>query len=644
MAPAFGRAFDRVLILMFENQYRSYVMENPYFRNLAKRGLMLRNYFGCFHPSQTNYIASTAGEVCNVTDDDPPPALLKQRTLVDLVEASSAGLNWKGYMDGFVPQMQPWTPELKPADNFPYVIKHNPYSSFESIVRNQERWARVQDEAAFWADVLNGTLPNYAWFTPDMWNDGHYLNGTHTDPPERAPALVDQAALWLESFFDRLRFPGPDSHLPEGTLVVVTFDEADFEADWEKGEKYTYDGPNQIYTVLLGDGIEPGVCEVAYNHYSLIRTIEKNFDLGHLGKNDTHANWFRFLWGERFQWFDEGATPLGAAAGLAAASFAGSLYVVETDGDGAMRVRTCHDDDWHSPQPLPFKGSSPVLAADQQNLLLTFTDPGGDRVWSRYTLQDGWSAAASFPAGNTAQVSMVTMDSGRIMAAYRGAGDAIYSVIFSDGAWADPVATGASTAGDLVLTRLGATLLLVYQAPGSEDALAALSYNTADCNVVTYPEGSKWAGPYDDTVKDAWAKTAFPVAHFAHGPNATTPGEAEPLLRPYAGGRPLTAATLDGVIHLIHPGRANTQLLTESFSLSGIMTPKLAISYAASDETTTSNGYGSLAQAGWSHQTAVPGAYARDLAVAATHDGAVYLFHRVGGDDDVHLTIGCYAE
>jgi hypothetical protein len=30
-----GRVFDRVLILMFENQYRSYVLKNPFFRRLA---------------------------------------------------------------------------------------------------------------------------------------------------------------------------------------------------------------------------------------------------------------------------------------------------------------------------------------------------------------------------------------------------------------------------------------------------------------------------------------------------------------------------------------------------------------------------------------------------------------------------------
>jgi hypothetical protein len=65
------RAFDHILIIMFENQYRGYVMENAFMRRLARQGIQLGNYFGVMHPSQTNYIASIAGELCNVTSDNP---------------------------------------------------------------------------------------------------------------------------------------------------------------------------------------------------------------------------------------------------------------------------------------------------------------------------------------------------------------------------------------------------------------------------------------------------------------------------------------------------------------------------------------------------------------------------------------------
>ena len=109
-------------------------------------------------------------------------------------------------------------PTFCPQDAPPYFIKHNPFSSFTSIVRNEARWRQIDNEAALFADLLNGELPEFAWFTPNIWSDGHWVDGTKIDPKPRAPVLVDQSARWLEGFFDRLRFPGPRSHLPPRTL------------------------------------------------------------------------------------------------------------------------------------------------------------------------------------------------------------------------------------------------------------------------------------------------------------------------------------------------------------------------------------------------------------------------------------------
>ena len=52
------RAFDHVLVIMFENMYRGYVLENEYMNQLAQKGIELTNSFGVMHPSQTNYISS----------------------------------------------------------------------------------------------------------------------------------------------------------------------------------------------------------------------------------------------------------------------------------------------------------------------------------------------------------------------------------------------------------------------------------------------------------------------------------------------------------------------------------------------------------------------------------------------------------
>src|ERR1700761_7870475 len=135
-APQSGRAFDHILIIMFENMYRGYVLGNPYMRRLARQGIQLGNFFGVMHPSQTNYIASIAGELCNVTSDNRPP-LLAQRTIVDVLEEAPGRLRWKGYMESYVAEATPWAPTFLPKDAPPYFIKHNPFSAFASIVRSQ---------------------------------------------------------------------------------------------------------------------------------------------------------------------------------------------------------------------------------------------------------------------------------------------------------------------------------------------------------------------------------------------------------------------------------------------------------------------------------------------------------------------------
>lgn len=636
------RAFERVLVIMFENQYRSYVMENDYFKGLAEQGIELANFFGVMHPSQTNYIASTAGALCNVTDDDRPSPL-PQRNIVDLIEASPYGLTWRAYMESYVPAKQPWSVDLVPEDAYPYVIKHNPFSSFENIISNEARWAKVKDDAAFWQDVLNGTLPNYAWFTPNMWSDGHYLNGQEEEDPNvpRAPSLVDQAATWLEGFFGALRFPGPNSHLPDGTLVVVTFDEADFEADWDKDTKYTYDGPNQIYTVLLGDMIQPGVEHEGYNHYSVLRTIEENFRLGSLEKNDQDANWFQFLWQKRFEWSAPCETPICTKGTFDATSFQGSLMLLYTEDNGDLYSVASTDYGWTSPRPLEVRASRVAVASYHDTMMVFYTQNTGPNAGplyvKTYTPLYGWSAPTQL-AAQAQQVSACALADG-IMVVFSLLDGAVVSRRWRNDGWEDAVQTGYCADGALTLNKLGASLLLIYKTEG-QHTMQVATYNTQPFNVVTLTEGP-YSGPWDDTTVDTWSPSVFPVCHFSQRPSPMTPGEPEPVADAYKAGGPLATCVLDGVLHLMHPGIGHPQILTETFSIHGLMTPKLPVSYDPAKNTTTSNGYGTLAQAGWSEQRLMPG-HETQGALCATTVGKQALLLSQAVDGRLYISYGEY--
>jgi hypothetical protein len=603
-APAGGRAFDHVLIIMFENQYRGYVLGNPYMRRLARQGIQLGNCFGVMHPSQTNYIASIAGELCNVTSDQRPP-LRDERTIVDLLEEAPGRLRWKAYMESYVPNATPWSPTFSPRDAPPYYIKHNPFSSFSSIVRSRERWRRIDNDAALFADLLNGDFPEYAWFTPNIWNDGHWTDGTEIDPSPRAPILVDQLARWLEGFFARLNFPGPHSHLPPRTLVVVTFDESDFEAKYEPDLASSYDGPNQIFCVLLGDGIEPGFEEEGYNHYSLLRTIEENFSLGHLGKNDAGANWFQFLWGRRFAWSAPECTPLECEGPVGAAGFAGALFVGCAAADGSVRVRTRSGDPgrWSAEETLAIDGSGGIaLASTFTELVLVARSASGHLQCVKYDLQQGWSAEASPAEGPVASFALASFaHETKIMLAFRDEAGSVSSRVRFGGNWADAASVPAAKSdGAMVLGALGEALYLIVKTP-AERSMNVVSYNSAAFNAVTVAP-NKYGGPQDDTTVNEWSPSAFPVAHFSGRPDAT--GKRQPSACPYETSGPMAVTTLNGVMHLAHPGVTNPLLLTEKFSIAGLMTPGKPVSYKSA-ATDVNNGFGTLAEAGWSKQSPI---------------------------------------
>lgn len=104
-----GRAFDHVVIVMFENEYRGYVHRHPYMRSLAAQGIDMATYFGVMHPSNPNYTASMAGSICNVTRDptyhtlmpgslpvNPPPSWSRPpSSTVCAAKVSTGAATWR---------------------------------------------------------------------------------------------------------------------------------------------------------------------------------------------------------------------------------------------------------------------------------------------------------------------------------------------------------------------------------------------------------------------------------------------------------------------------------------------------------------------------------------------------------------------
>jgi hypothetical protein len=255
----FASNFNKVLIVIFENEDFTNVVKQPYFGSLMKEGAILTNYHAETHPSQGNYIALVAGSMLGVKNDNP--VNLNSRHVGDLLE--EAGKTWKVYAEDYPGNC------FLGATSGSYARKHVPFLSFTNVQKNPKRCANVVGINQFQADLDAQKLPTYSMYIPNLNNDGHNTGVAFGDK-------------WLKANFDKIIH---SSKLPKDLLIIITFDE---------GSKT---GSNQIYTLLLGANVKPGASSnKAYDHYSTLKTIEDSFGLASLKQNDLSAVLIDDIW------------------------------------------------------------------------------------------------------------------------------------------------------------------------------------------------------------------------------------------------------------------------------------------------------------------------------------------------------------
>ena len=254
--------FDHVITIVLENQDYNDVIQDSNFKALAKNGASFTDFRGLFHPSYANYLAMVSGRLIKTAGDGQMD--VDSPTIGDRLNAG--GLDWKNYAEGY--PGQPGRCFL--ADRHDrYVRKHVPFVSFLPVQR--KNCDNVVPATQLMADLKAGTFPKYAFYSPDLDNDGH-------DPVTNPAQGLAKASAWLQRF---LR----DTTFPPGTLTVVTFDES-------KGSN----PENKIYTVFLGDMVKPDTYTTNYNHFNVLRTIEDNFGLAPLAKGDCQARPITEVW------------------------------------------------------------------------------------------------------------------------------------------------------------------------------------------------------------------------------------------------------------------------------------------------------------------------------------------------------------
>lgn len=244
----------RVVLTVLENHEYDEVIgspEAPYLNRLAKRGALATNYFGVTHPSLPNYLALFAGSTFGIAENCTD-CVVKGPNLA--TQLSRAGISWRAYMGG-LPH-----PCFAGAEHGSYAKRHNPFAYFPAIASVPARCRQVVPETRLLADLRRRHLPEFAWLTPDLCDNGHDCPLAEAD--EHLRALAPQIVRQL----------GPHG------LWVITFDEGTSDAGC-CGQP----GGGRVATILVGPGVPRGTeIHRPANHYSLLAGIEDRFGLSRL--------------------------------------------------------------------------------------------------------------------------------------------------------------------------------------------------------------------------------------------------------------------------------------------------------------------------------------------------------------------------
>lgn len=334
-----------VFVIVLENKGYAATFGNPgadpyLARTLPSQGALLTQYYATGHESNDNYISMISGQGPNLLNQlDCPvfanflgtgPTIYHGQALgLGCVYPSSVStigdqlshnhLSWKGYMQdmGNNPAREAAVcghPALNGLDSTQtavagdgYVSRHDPFVYFHSIIDNQAYCAAhvvplgtaagaLPPSAPVGTTGLSTDLatvastPNLSFIVPNVCNDGHDFPCTNQASGSSALANTDAfLRTWVPLITHSPAF------VSDG-LLLVTFDESDGPQTDSSSCCGELPGPDTLLGGLTGLGggrvgavalspyIAGGtVSNTAYNHYSLLASIEDNFAVPRLG-------------------------------------------------------------------------------------------------------------------------------------------------------------------------------------------------------------------------------------------------------------------------------------------------------------------------------------------------------------------------
>ena len=331
------------LIMMENHAYGQIIgnPNAPFINEMAKSANLATNFLAVGHPSLTNYLEVVGGSNFGVINDHSPdwhntsctPNLITSfpsnesspdpicpiagwgmdaptpamdttnegtparpvynnpiaaaptvaKTIADqLVDAS---MNWKSYQES-IPASG--ADKVNYADGIfsnlsavnqanvqkLYAVKHNPFVYFANVQKNTDPVNGFNNIVGFdgidglYADLRAGKAPNFSFIAPNQCHDMHGIgNGNPFCNYEPNPTLVQMGDESVQELVTAIKKSG--SWKEGNNAIVVMWDENDYSSL-----------PNQVVTIVETNyGVKGIQSNKAYNHFSLLKTLEAGFGL-----------------------------------------------------------------------------------------------------------------------------------------------------------------------------------------------------------------------------------------------------------------------------------------------------------------------------------------------------------------------------
>ncbi len=268
-----GHYFDYVVVVMMENKNYGDVIgstSSPYINGLASQFALATNFRNSNdNGSLPNYLTITTGSAPSWAGCNSPPSRCTgfkpiATSITDGLE--SKAFSWKAYMEGMPSNCYAGSQEYYSSPDGVYYPRHDPFIYIASVINNQSECNKVVPAGTNDSTLLNdlsstGTASNFIWLTPNGCNQSHDCGAAQGDAylSVLVPKILSSTIFRTQS-----------------AALFLT---------WDEGTSDSH-----IPTILAGPTVKAGYQSNApYEHYSMLKTIESNWNLGALTSNDARA-------------------------------------------------------------------------------------------------------------------------------------------------------------------------------------------------------------------------------------------------------------------------------------------------------------------------------------------------------------------